>query len=109
MAKLEQPLAAGTTGMGVGIGDLVSAPGALLPGLVRRRAHTPASLNTSLSTPPAVTTGPAPGPVITSGRLRYRRVVKMNWLSVPASDAIGLDSSTTTTPTRMLRCVTTAR
>src|SRR3954451_22286838 len=39
-----------------------------------------ASLSTSLSTPAAVTCTPAPGPVITSGLLRYRLVVNTNWL-----------------------------
>src|SRR6266851_3051880 len=32
-------------------------------------------------------------------------VVKINWLSVPLSDAIGLDASTTTSPTRMVGAV----
>src|SRR6059058_5527320 len=41
-----------------------------------RCSHVPASRNTSLSTPAAVTSSPAPGPVITSGLLWYRVVVK---------------------------------
>jgi hypothetical protein len=38
--------------------------------------HAPASLRMSLSTPAAVTSAPAPGPVMTSGFDLYRAVVK---------------------------------
>ena len=63
MPHLEQPLAAGAAGVRVGLGDLLRAAGAVLPA----RAHAPASFSTSLRIPPAVTAGPAPGPVMTSG------------------------------------------
>jgi hypothetical protein len=39
-------------------------------------SHAPASLRMSLSTPAAVTSAPAPGPVITSGLVLYLAVVK---------------------------------
>src|SRR5207237_7353229 len=102
---LQQAVARGAAHLRVGLGELVAAAGAPLP----RPAHAPASFSTSFRMPPAVTAGPAPGPVITSGFLRYRVVVKMNWLSVPLSDAIGLEASTTTRPTRIRRRVTMAR
>src|SRR6266576_6734068 len=101
--------------MRIGVRALVAARGAHL----HRFAHAlpppppppppPASFSTSFRIPPAVTAGPAPGPVITSGLVRYRCVVKMNWLSVPLSAAIGLDAGTATRPTRMRRGVTIAR
>src|SRR5205085_1593054 len=105
VAHLEQSPAARATGMGVGLGNLAATARAELPGV----AHAPASFSTSLRIPPAVTAGPAPGPVMTSGFFLYRMVVKINWLSVPLSEAIGLDASTTTRPTRMRRGVTIAR
>ena len=68
-----------------------------------------ASLRISFNTPCAVTAGPAPGPMITSGFSRYRCVVNTNWLSVPVSDPSGLATGTDTSPTRTLRRVAIAR
>ena len=48
----------------------------------------------SLRIPAAVTAGPAPGPLTTSGSLRYRRVVKAIRFRVPSSEPIGLDAGT---------------
>jgi len=62
----------------------------------------------SFNTPAAVTAGPAPGPVITSGLVLYRMVVNATWLSVPLSDANGLDAWTACSPTSMRRFVTEA-
>src|SRR2546427_12666646 len=87
----------GAAHLRVGLGELVAAAGAPLP----RPAHAPASFSTSFRIPPAVTAGPAPGPVITRGFLGYRVGVKMNWVAVPLSDAIGLEASTTSRPTRI--------
>src|SRR2546427_262339 len=50
----------GAAHLRVGLGELVPAAGAPLP----RPAHAPASFSTSFKIPPAVTAGPAPGPVI---------------------------------------------
>src|SRR5439155_881012 len=105
VVDLQEALARGAAQLRVGLGELVAAARAALP----RTAHALASFSTSFRIPPAVTAGPAPGPVITSGFFRYRMVVKINWLSVPLSEAIGLDASTTTSPTRMRRRVTMAR
>src|SRR5207244_7212508 len=105
VVDLQEALARGAAQLRVGLGELVAAARAALP----RTAHALASFSTSFRIPPAVTAGPAPGPVITSGFFRYRMVVKINWLSVPLSEAIGLDASTTTSPTRMRRRVTIAR
>src|SRR5207244_1026181 len=59
---LQQAVARGAAHLRVGLGELVAAAGAPLP----RPAHAPASFSTSFRIPPAVTAGPAPGPVITS-------------------------------------------
>ena len=55
----------------------------------RASAHAsraPRSRRMSFSTPAAVTAGPAPGPVMTSGFAGSASVVNTNWLSVPLSD-----------------------
>ena len=68
----------------------MSSPGPTLPTPPGAKAVTgpaalmrPASRRMSLSTPAAVTSAPAPGPVITSGFALYRAVVKTSWLSEP--------------------------
>ena len=48
----------------------------------------------SARTPAAVTSTPAPGPFTTSGRSRYRFVVKETMLSLPESDENGCAAST---------------
>ena len=48
----------------------------------------------SFRMPAAVTSAPAPGPLITSGSVRYRRVVKATRLRVPSSAPAGLDAGT---------------
>ena len=48
----------------------------------------------SFKMPAAVTSAPAPGPLITSGSFRYRRVVKATRLRVPCSAPIGLETGT---------------
>src|SRR2546430_8836244 len=103
MTQLQQPAAARASWVRIGLGNLAAAARAHLPGETRGGLHAPASFSTSFRMPPAVTAGPAPGPVITSGFFLERMVVKINWLSVPLSEAIGLDASTATRPTRMLR------
>ena len=62
----------------------------------------------SLSTPAAVTSAPAPGPVMTRGLVLYRAVVKMSWLSVPLRLASGLDAGTARKPTAIFVGVTDA-
>src|SRR5439155_1537954 len=74
VVDLQGPLARGAAQLRVGLGELVAAARAALP----RTAHALASFSTSFRIPPAVTAGPAPGPVITSGFFRYRMVVKIN-------------------------------
>ena len=48
----------------------------------------------SFKMPAAVTSAPAPGPLITSGSVRYRRVVKATRFRVPSSAPAGLDAGT---------------
>src|SRR5207253_8798252 len=94
MTQLQQPTATRASWVRIGLGDLAAAARAHLPGETRGRPHAPASFSTSFRMPPAVTAGPAPGPVITSGFFLYRIVVKIHRLSVPLSQAIGLDGLT---------------
>ena len=68
VAELEQAAAGRAALAWVGRGELLAAGGAHLP--AHPLAHVLASLRTSLRMPPAVTAGPAPGPVITSGLAR---------------------------------------
>jgi len=63
VAHLEQATAARAARVRIGLGSLATTGRADLDSA----AHAPASFNTSLRIPPAVTAGPAPGPVITSG------------------------------------------
>src|SRR5207247_5417938 len=72
------------------------------------RPHAPASLRMSFSTPAAVTSAPAPGPVITSGLALYRAVVNTSWLSDPLIAASGLVLGTARSPTAILAGVTVA-
>lgn len=50
----------------------------------------------SLRIPAAVTAAPAPGPLMTSGSVRYRLVVNATRFRVPVSAPIGLLESTAT-------------
>ena len=71
VADLEQSPTRGTARVRVGLGMLAAAARADLPGAAPPAPpaprHAPASFSTSFRMPPAVTAGPAPGPVITSG------------------------------------------
>ena len=71
VADLEQSPTRGTARVRVGLGMLAAAARADLPGAAPPAPpaphHAPASFSTSFRMPPAVTSGPAPGPVITSG------------------------------------------
>ena len=66
--QLQQPAAARAPRVRIGLGNFAAAARAHLPGGGGGGgAHAPASFSTSFRMPPAVTAGPAPGPVITSG------------------------------------------
>ena len=70
--------------------------------------HAPARRRMSFSTPAAVTSAPAPGPVMISGLALYRAVVKTSWLSEPWMAASGLDLGTARRPTAIFERVTVA-
>src|SRR5688500_18717968 len=59
----------------------------------------------SFRIPAAVTCGPAPGPLITSGSCRYRRDWKVTMFCVPLAAPIGLAAGTPRRPTLTVRFV----